>query len=173
MKRSVLIIAGSFVLLLACKKDNDNSNNNFINQQDENFITQISYFNHNEITVGNLAARQGNNNAVKEYGANIAADLSVMQTSFDSLASIMAINVPSTTDPAHLASTTFLQTLTGNTFDTTYINAQVIDTDNAIKQYNKEVSDGNNIAVKALAQKTASTQLGYAEEAAAIQAVLK
>ena len=176
MKKTTFFLGFAFISMLlissaACNKDDDA--NNFVNASDSSFLVKASFSNNAEVGAGGIAAAKGNVDSVKMFGGMMVSDHSKAQTSLDSIATFLNISTPNTPDAVHIAKAAYLQTLTGHTFDTAYINAQVIDHQATIAIFQQELSTGNDQFVKNFATSHLPIIEMHLQEALDIQAQLK
>jgi len=154
----------------ACLKDNDNT---VVNGTDSYFMQQASYSNNAEISAGAIAASKGNYDSIRAFGSMMVSDHGNAQSDLSSLAASLNMTVPSTADSAHQAMAVYLQTLSGETFDTAYINAQVKDHMAAIAIFQQELSDGNNQEIKRYANTYLPIIQMHLQEAQSIQQTIQ
>ena len=142
MKRVLFSGLAAVMFLVACdKEDNDN---NEVNATDETFMTQVNIGNRAEIGAGQLAATKGNDAMVKSYGEHMVQEHGLAQSELVSIASSLGRNLPDTLDPEHQALMARLNSLTGYSFDTAYINSQVKDHQKTLAIFQAEIANGRN-----------------------------
>lgn len=146
MKKISLTGTLALAFLLSCNK-NDN-NNNDINSTDQNFISQVAIGNKAEIMAGQLAATKGSNAGVKEFGRMMVTEHGQAQADLQNVASGTGITLPDSVDAEHRALMVRLDSLTGRSFDTAYINSQVKDHQKTVSIFQTEISNGNNSSVR-------------------------
>ena len=147
--KHLFYVAMATLFFAACSKNNyDNSS---INTTDNDYMVQASFSNLAEISAGAIAGTNGNADSVKMFGVMMIQDHGAAETSLDSLATALQVAIPSEPDDAHKAKAAYLQTLSGYTFDTAYINAQVIDHAATIAIFKTEITSGNNAKIKTFA----------------------
>lgn len=151
MKKVILMGSLLAVVFTACDKDEDD--NSTLNSTDQMFITQVAIGNTAEVQAGQLAAAKGTNAGVKAFGQMMATEHSQAQTELKNIGTSAGINVKDSVDPAHQLLVQRLSTLTGKSFDTAYINSQVVDHQNTLNIFQTEISSGNNQNVKSYAGK--------------------
>jgi putative membrane protein len=166
MKYLFVCAAIAFICADCSHNDNDNTT---VSNADSYFMQQASYSNYAEISAGAIAASKGGDDSVRMFGSMMVADHGNAQSSLDSIASSLNVTVPNTADSVHQAMAAQLQTLSGNTFDTAYINAQVKDHMATIAIFQQEISGGNNAQVKAYANKNLPIIQMHLQEAQSIQ----
>jgi putative membrane protein len=145
MKKVFLVGSVAIVILASCKKDKDNNN---VNSTDQTFLTQVAIGNKAEIMAGQLAATKGTSAAVKSFGQMMVTEHGQAQTDLQNVYSTVGQTMPDTVDAEHQALMTRLNSLTGRSFDTAYINSQVRDHQKTLTIFQAEVNDGNNTSVK-------------------------
>ena len=170
MKYLCLFGLATLVLAACSKNDNDNTT---LNSTDNFFMQQASYSNNAEISAGSIAASKGGYDSVRMFGGMMVVDHGNAESSLDSIASSLNITIPSTPDSLHQVMALHLQTLSGHTFDTTYINAQVKDHMATIAIFQQELSSGNNQQVKNYANQKLPVIQMHLQEAQSIQAAIK
>lgn len=138
-------------LLSACKKDNND--NNKVSNQDQTFMMQASMSNSAEIAVGALAAQKGQSAGVKQFGQMMVTEHTQAQNDLKTLGTTVNWTVKDTIDAAHMQKMAYLNSLSGFSFDTAYLNSQVMDHQATLNAFNTEISSGNNSNIKAYANK--------------------
>jgi putative membrane protein len=129
----------------ACEKDN---NDDDLNGTDNTFMTQVAMGNKAEIMAGQLAATKGENAEVKAFGQLMVTEHGMAQTDLESIASSLGKTLPDTVDAEHQALMVRLNSLSGHSFDTAYMNSQVKDHQKTVMIFQTETSDGNNRRVR-------------------------
>jgi putative membrane protein len=142
-----IFFAGTLALavLSSCDKDD---NDNDVNSTDQTFVTQVAIGNKAEIMAGQLAATKGSNAGVKRFGQLMVTEHGQAQTDLQNVASGVGITLADTIDAEHQALMARLNSLTGYSFDTAYINSQVKDHQKTINIFGMEISNGNNSSVR-------------------------
>ena len=164
--------AGLILLLAGCSK-NSNPPGPPPSKADVYFMQTASYSNWGEVVAGGIAAVNGNLDSVKMFGGMMVQDHGKAEASLTSIALSLKVSIPQTPDAEHLAKDALLKTLYGYTFDTAYINGQVIDHIKTIAAFNQEISGGVNTAVVNYAKTNLPTIEMHLQEALAIQTKLK
>ena len=168
--KHLFVLASIMFIYVGCSNDDDNTT---LSNQDSYFMQQASYSNYAEIGAGTIAASNGSYDSVKMFGSMMANDHGKAQSSLDSLAASFNVTIPSTPDSAHQAMAEILQTLSGHTFDTAYINAQVKDHLATILMFQQEISGGNNSQVINYANKNLPIIQMHLQEAQTIQQAIE
>lgn len=147
MKKKFLAFASMAVVLVACDKDDENE----VNATDREYVRLASISNNAEVQAGQLAAAKGNSAAVKAFGSHMVMEHGMAQTDLKSRASAAGISVADTVDAEHRMIMTYLNTLSGYSFDTAYINSQVKDHQKTIDFFQMEINNGKNQQIRSYA----------------------
>jgi putative membrane protein len=110
-----------------------------------------------EVAMGKLAAEKGSSDAVKQYGQKMVDDHTKANDELKQVASAQSITIPDTLDSRHQSRIDKLSKLSGPAFDKAYVKAQVKDHEEDVRAFRDEAQNGNNAAVKDLANKTLPT----------------
>ena len=144
-----MYLAASVVIfsLTACDKDDENE----VNSTDQNYVAMASVSNNAEIMAGQVAAAKGNSAMVKNYGSLMVSEHNLAQTDLKNRASGAGLSVADTVDAEHRALMTRLNSLTGYSFDTAYINSQIKDHQKTIDLFQTEINGGKNQQIRSYA----------------------
>jgi putative membrane protein len=145
MKKVFLTGSVAFIVFASCKKDKDNNN---VNSTDQTFLTQVAIGNKAEVMAGQLAATKATNPAIKSFGQLMVTEHGQAQTDLQNVYSSVGQTMPDTVDAEHQALMARLNSLTGHSFDTAYINSQVKDHQKTLIIFQSEINDGDNSNVK-------------------------
>ncbi len=146
MTKKITVILVAIIFFAAC--NNDNNDNPPLNGTDQQFLLQASYSNQDEISAGHAAAVHGSADSVRFFGQKMVTDHTTAQASLDSLASQFNVQLPQSADSAHGVFLIRLQSLSGYTFDTSYMGAQVRDHQSAVALFQNEIFYGNSQLIK-------------------------
>ncbi len=153
MKKVLLGLMTATIVFTACEKDDDDNNGNTLNQQDRDFMMMAAYGNNAEIAAGQMAAQKGMNLSVRSYGQMMVSDHTVAQAELDSIADLLDVNLPQGLDSAHQALAAQLAAATGYTFDSLYINSQLMDHQVMMNLMQTEINNGSHQSARGYAQK--------------------
>jgi putative membrane protein len=145
MKKVFLTGSVALIVFASCKKDKDNNN---VNSTDQTFLTQVAIGNKAEVMAGQLAATKATNPAIKSFGQLMVTEHGQAQTDLQNVYSSVGQTMPDTVDAEHQALMARLNSLTGHSFDTAYINSQVKDHQKTLTIFQSEINDGDNTNVK-------------------------
>lgn len=148
MKRFFLVGGLAVALLSSCEKDKDQ---NDVNASDQSFMMQVSMGNKAEIMAGQLAASRGSSESVRAFGQLMVAEHGQAQSDLVTLGSNLGQNLPDSVDAEHQALMARLNSLEGYSFDTAYINSQVMDHQKTVDLFQMELNDGKHQSVRAYA----------------------
>jgi putative membrane protein len=120
---------------------------------DAQLMRDIAEANLAEITTGKLAVSKAQSSAVKQFGQHMIDEHSKLQSEGVKLASAKKMSVPNAPDPKHQAAAKKLNTLSGDSFDKTYMEQMVKNHTETLQLLQKTVSRAKDPDVRALAQK--------------------
>lgn len=127
-----LFLAGCLVtsalFFAACSDDDDDDiGNPIISEEDKSFMVQASYGNIAEVEMGRVADSISTDGGIKMFGQMMVQDHTTAQEEMADMGDTWEVDLPQQPDSAHIAMEQHLMTLSGYTFDTTYINGQIKD----------------------------------------------
>ena len=137
------------------------------------FLHDMAEINVAEVELGELAARQATNPAVKQFGQRMVDDHKTANEQLKQVASSLRVDLPSQPDDAHETLAERLDNLEGAAFDREYIAAMVKGHEEAAAKLKKHVSAPELApAVKEWASDTLAHVQKHLAEAKAIQGKL-
>jgi putative membrane protein len=146
-------VMATALFISACSDDDITTPDPGVTQNDRYFMEMAAYGNMNETDAGALAVTMGRDTAVKVFGAAMVADHQTAYNDLATLATAWTIAIPQGPDSAHVAMKQYLSGLSGYSFDTAYINAQIKDHEATVALFRKEVDSTSQPQLKAYAQK--------------------
>jgi putative membrane protein len=147
MKKWMMAVAVCGCVVTACDKEDENT----LNQVDRDYVVLAGHANNAEVLAGQLAASKGQSDLVKQFGQMMVTEHTMAQQDLKARASALGLAVPDTADAAHQALVRRLDTLTGHSFDTAYINSQVTDHTRTLQLFNIEILDGRHEQIRGYA----------------------
>jgi putative membrane protein len=155
MKWSMIALVAVTISISACDDDDDDNDNvkKEWSQTDKNFVTKANESNRAEIELGTLAASQASNASVKSFGQRMVNDHQGALQELQQLADNKDFTLSSELTTEHKELKTRLSGLSGYSFDTAYINSQVMDHNKAISLFENESTHGDDQSLKNYANK--------------------
>jgi putative membrane protein len=120
---------------------------------DRQFLDEAYSISEGEVKLGELAKRKGTTDEVKNYGQYMVADHSLALKELREFAAKANAKVPDQLLPEQQRLYDQMSQLSGEQFDTAYINHMVTGHDLAIGAFKKEAQFGKNSILKEYAQK--------------------
>jgi putative membrane protein len=124
---------------------------------DQKFVDMAAQTDMLEAHLGQMAATQAGNPAVKEYAQMLVTDHTADYQQLTTLAAKAGLTVPTALDAAHNQMIAPFEKLKGAAFDTRYAHTMVAGHTEAIGVYTKESTEAQNADVKAYAGATLPT----------------
>jgi putative membrane protein len=121
---------------------------------DQKFLDMAAQTDMLEAHLGQMAADQAANPAVKEYAQMLVTDHTADYQQLTALAAKAGLTVPTALDSAHNKMIAPFEKLKGAAFDAQYIHTMIAGHTEAIGVYTKESGDAQNADVKAYAGAT-------------------
>ena len=134
------------IFFFSCKK-HDTNNEETLNAQDRNFMMQAAMGNTAEIQAGQLADSTADSSAIQAFAAQLVSDHQAAQNDLKSLGAKVNVTVSDSADSNHTMMLDSLRGLTGRAFDSTFLMNQIQDHNQAISDYQAEISSGNKTSV--------------------------
>jgi len=107
-----------------------------------------------EVEAGKLAQEKGASQAVKDFGAMMAKDHTAANDKLKALAASKGVSLPTSASMGQMATKAKLDVLSGDTFDKSYIKAQISAHRDTIALFKKEAASGKDADAKAFAKRT-------------------
>lgn len=122
-------------------------------ETDKLFMVTATQNNLAEIDVARLALTQSASDSIKAFAQMMIDDHTAAQTELASLAQQKGVTLPDSTDATHRTFKQRLMLVSGNSFDSAYIQSQVKDHEQTIALFQAEVTNGTDVQVKDYANK--------------------
>ncbi len=122
-----------------------------------------------EVQLGELAQTNAKNPRVKSFGAMMVKDHKDMGDKLTALATSRNITLPDSVSKSQQKEKERLQKMKGSAFDEAYINLMTDDHKKDVREFEQEVANGTNEAVKAFAGDNLRTLRIHSDSAASIQ----
>lgn len=156
IKRSGVVLLSAFSLLgfASCESDDDEPISEQVSQQDRNFALSSSQFMNAQISMSQLALKNGQDNSVLEYSQMILDDNNASKIEFNAILAAKKIDASDVISPEMQTQINELTLLTGEAFDERYIDFQILNLDNSVSMFENQVDNGLNFTIKGFAEKT-------------------
>lgn len=139
------------IVVLSCKKNETPVVTNQLNDADSIFIRLAGYSNFAEVETAKVAISKSTDSLLLVFAQQMLAEHTKAQNDLKTMGTIVGFTVKDSIDTAHAATIARLDTLTGRTFDSTYIYAQLADHDSMTNFYTDEIKNGRQMNVRAYA----------------------
>jgi putative membrane protein len=173
MKTRLWIYAAMFaatILWSACDDDEDGRS---LNDADETFVEKAALSNMTEIEFGQMAATNGNDQMVRDFGQHMVNAHTTAQNELRNIANdYNDIDWPEELDQQHQQMRQQLMNMTGYSFDSLYMKSQVMDHEATRTVFETEVNGGTEQSVKSYASKYLPHIEEHLQKADSIQNVL-
>ncbi len=120
----------------------------------QQFVTQAAQSSLAEIQLSQLASQKGASNQVKSYAQQMITDHTRANNELKQLANQKKYTVPTSLDPQHQTAKANLSRLSGQAFDTAYMQQMEQDHVKAVSLFQQEASQGQDQDLKSWAAKT-------------------
>jgi putative membrane protein len=124
---------------------------------DSSFYKSAAEGGMSEVELGQLAQQKASNPAVKDFGAMMVRDHTAANEKLKALAASKQVSLPDSPSMMQKASKTKLNLLSGDSFDKSYVKGMIDDHKEDIKEFQKEVAEGQDPQAKAFASATLPT----------------
>jgi putative membrane protein len=156
IKRSGAILLSAFCLLglASCDKDDNDPIVDTISQQDRNFAISSSQFINSQISLGQLALKNGQDDSVLKYAGMIVEENTATKTELNGILDSKRVDKSDGVTTAMQTKYNELSLLRGKAFDKAFIDYQISHLDDSISMFQNQVDNGQNFTLKGFAQKT-------------------
>lgn len=171
MFRTTACLAAS-VIVLGITLDAQNVRSPAVSQEQkpgEFFASQSAMAVMHDIELGKMAAQQGSNVRVKQFGHMMILDHTKTSEELGAIAKAKNMTLPTSLDTMHQATRDKLAMLNGAQFDRAYMDAMVTGHQTAENNMRTEADRGADPQLKAFAAKTIPMVLGHLKVALEIQ----
>jgi putative membrane protein len=139
---------------------------------DKSFFTHAAQGGLAEVDNGKLAQEQGSSQEVKDYAAMMVKDHSAANDKLQSIAQSESITLPSAPTQKQAAAHQKLKSLSGASFDKSYMQNQIKAHENTVALLKKEIAKGKDGPAKSFATETLPVVQSHLEKAKSIYAGL-
>jgi putative membrane protein len=124
---------------------------------DASFYKKAAEAGLSEVDAGNLALQKSSDPKVKDFAAMMVKDHTAANEKLKAVADGKGITLPTSASVGQMATEAKLKVLTGDTFDKSYIKAQVAGHQQTVALLKKEIASGQDADAKAFAQSVLPT----------------
>lgn len=142
-------IAACLVTLVttgACKKQDDSISKE-LNAADVEFISKASMYDSSQIEMAKVAVSKTADSVVLSFAQYLLTEHIKARNDLKIMGSVVGFTVNDSTDPAHATIIAQLDSLTGRTFDSTFIHVQLAEHQAMISFYRDELNNGSQLNV--------------------------
>ena len=143
-----------------------------LSSRDYKFAREATAAGQSEVTLGNLAAQNAQDPAVKDFASKMVTDHQKANEDLQQIIGQKGASV--STDPGLMAKATnhHLEGLKGPDFDQAYMKDMVRDHKEAVKLFQKEATNGDDAELKSFASRTLPTLQDHLSMAEQVEAKL-
>lgn len=120
----------------------------------QQFVTQATQSSLAEIQLSQLALQKGASNQTKSYAQQMITDHTQANNQMKQVAAQKKYTVPTSLDPQHQTAKANLSKLSGQAFDTAYMQQMEQDHVKAVSLFQQEANEGQDATLKSWAAKT-------------------
>ena len=132
-----------------------------VENPDTHFYQKAAESNLAEVDAGMLAQQRGGSAAVKNFGQMMVKDHSAANHTLRELATTNHVDLPDQPNAEQRAKRSALQSLSGDAFDSAYVEAQILAHKDAIAAFKEESASGDDLAARQFATETLPTIQGH------------
>jgi putative membrane protein len=152
------LVRGFFVMLAfvfggAALAQSTRSGGDATSKQDQEFVTRATHANAAEITLGQLAQKNGSTDAVRQFGQRMIKDHTAAMKELESIAGKLGISPSKQPDPKHEGDAKMLTKATGAEFDRLYSGLMVRDHEMTVNLFERQSKSDGNAALAQFAAK--------------------
>ncbi len=155
------------IQLHAAEKGNKGS----LSSRDYKFVCDAAQGGTMEVSLGQLAAQQGNSQSVRDFGQRMATDHQKADQELMQLIGQKGVTLPDTTEK-DAKKVNHYKGMTGSSFDSSYMKDMVSDHKDDVKAFQTEVDKGDDPDIKSWAAKTLPTLQEHLTMAESVEATV-
>ncbi len=151
---AVMLSTFCLVGMTSCLDDDNDPIVDTINQQDRNFAMSSSAFVNAQVSLGQLALENGEDDSILEYGRMLVEDNTASQAELEGIVEGKEVELSNGVSAEMQAKIAELTLLTGVDFDKAFIRAQIEILNDSMSMFENEIDNGENFTIKGYADKT-------------------
>jgi putative membrane protein len=160
-----LVALGAIALLLPAIGWAQAYNGTKLSSSDQKFIKEAAEGDMAEVQLGKLAEQKAADNTVKQFAQRMVTDHSQNKRKIEDLAAAQGMNMHESLNAKDKATYDVLQGLSGEQFDTAYMNQMVKDHTHDVNKFKQEESKTKDPVVKDYVKSTLPTLESHLKEA--------
>jgi putative membrane protein len=125
-----------------------------VTQHEQMFMKDMAQGNVAEVELGKLAQQKGSTAAVRDFGARMVRDHTILNNQLKQTASEVHMTLPTSISAQQQQQKKKLEGLSGQAFDKAYMNIMLTDHQTDVQTVQQEAENATNPEVKSLAGKT-------------------
>lgn len=170
MSGAVLMAALTIGGLSSCENEDDEPIVDTVSQQDMNFAISASQQANAQISFGQLAMENGEDDSVLEYAQLIADSNSESKAELAAIADSKEVEISDGISSEMQARYDELAALQGEEFDKEFINFQVDLLNNSMSMFENQIDNGENFTISGYAEKNLGIVKDHKAEAVLVKA---
>jgi len=151
---AIMLSAICLMGMTSCEDDDDDPIVNTFNEQDRNFAMTSSEYLNAQISFGQLALTNGEDDSVIKYAEMLVSENTDSRTELEGIVDGEDVEISDGVSDAMQAKYDELATLQGDNFDEAFIDFQIDLLDDSMSMFENEVDNGENFSMKGFAEKT-------------------
>lgn len=170
MSGAVLLAALSIGGLTSCENEDDEPIVDTVSQQDQNFTISASEHSNAQISFGQLAMDNGEDDSVMEYAQMLVESNMDSKSELDAIAESKEVEISDGITSDMQAKYDELAAMQGEDFDKAFINFQIDLLNNSMSMFENQIDNGENFTIKGYAEKTLGLVKDHKAEALLVKA---
>ena len=167
---AVLLSSFCLVGMTSCEDDDDDPILNTYNQQDRNFAISSSENLNAQISFGQLALDNGEDDSVLEYGTMLTSENTESKAELEGLLAGTDVEITNELSASMQAKHDELSMMSGEDFDEAFIEFQIDLLNDSMSMYENQIDNGENNSLKDFANKTLGKVKDQKEDAVLVKA---
>lgn len=167
---AVLLSSFCLVGMTSCENEDDEPIVDTVSQQDKNFAMSSSAFVNAQISFGELALANGEDDSILEYSRMLVDENSASKTELEGIVEGKDVELSGGITADMQAKYDELAVLSGVAFDKAFIRTQIEILDDSKSMFENEIDNGQNFTIKGYADKTLGQVKDHKAKAVVVKA---
>lgn len=167
---AVLLSSFCLVGMTSCEDEDDDPIVDTVSQQDKNFAMSSSEFINAQLSLGQLALDNGEDDSIIEFATMLIEDNTASRTELEGIVEGKELDISDGISDAMQAEYDELALMQGEDFDKAFIRSQIEILDDSKSMFENEIDNGENFTVKGFAEKTWDLVKEHRNQAALVKA---